>query len=75
MRKEDLALIRRNFGTAVCKKQHRVDSCLRIYDETFQKVEIFNYLESILSSDGRNVAERKRRIAIAKELLNECQRY
>ena len=51
----------------VISKKNQINCCLKIDDEQIKQVTKFNYLGSMLTSDGRSVTEIRRRIAIAKE--------
>ena len=60
---------KKTFCLAISKKQQQVECTLLIDNERIQQVNKFNYLGSMLNSDGRSVTEVKRRIAIAKEVF------
>ena len=60
---------KKTFCMAISKKQQQVECALLIDNERIQQVNKFNYLGSMLNSDGRSVTEVKRRIAIAKEVF------
>ena len=54
---------------AISKKQQQVECTLLIDNVRIKQLNKFNYLGSMLNSDGRSVMEVKRRIAIAKEVF------
>ena len=57
------------FCMAVSRKQGNLACFITINDETIQQVNKFNYLGSLITSDGRCMTEIKKRIATAKEVF------
>ena len=60
---------KKTFCVAISKKQQQVECALLIDKERIQQVNKFNFLGSMLNSDGRSLTEVKRGIAIAKEVF------
>ena len=65
--RKGLSINRKKTFCMVISKKNQINCCLKIDDEQIKQVTKFNYLGSMLTSDGRSVTEIRRRIAIAKE--------
>ena len=74
-KKKGLSINRKKtFCMTISKDNMNVQYSLKINGESIQHVNKFNYLGSLITSDGRSSAEVKKRIATAKEVFQRMSK-